>query len=227
MVPNVKSGKLMSFIGRSRSGKTKAAEREIAKIASVLIWDIEEQYTVTHRAKSQAELVRLVKHCAGKKCRIGYTGKLEDFGFFCKTAFWFARRCGEMGKQSGVVFEETADVTTPAKAPEHYGILLRRGLKYGVTLIAITQRPAESDKTSIGNGSIVHICALKLPSDRAYAAKLTGVPLDVIAGLEFNQDDGRFGYIVVDDNKASYQCGLLTYHNNKPRFTPQGKQIPL
>lgn len=223
----IKSGKLWAFIGRSRSGKTQAAEQQIRKIPCVLIWDIEEQYTVTHRARTQAELVTLVKHCAGKRCRIGYTGRLEDFNFFCKVAFWFARRCGELGKPSGVVFEETADVTTPAKAPEHYGIILRRGLKYGVSLFAITQRPAESDKTAIGNSSVVHVCALKLPSDRAFVSKLTGVPLDVITDLEFDQDSGRFGYVTVDDNKGTYQRGLLTFQGNKPKFAALGPPVKL
>ena len=227
MVPGIKSGKLYVLCGRSRSGKTQKALQLIKKLPCVLVWDVEEQYNVTHRAYSQYQLVELVKKCAGKKCVIGFTGQLSDFNFFCKVAFWFVRKCGELGKRSGVVLEETADVTSPSKAPEHYGVLLRRSLKYGADLFAITQRPAESDKTSVGNASVVHVCALKLPRDREYIAKMTGVSLDVINGLRFDQDSGVFEYVTVDDNSASYDLGELTFHGSKPKFNTKKSKIPL
>ncbi len=227
-VPKIKSGKLFALVGRSRSGKTQKALALIQGIPCVLVWDVEEQYeNVTHRATSQGQLVKLVKQCAGKRAVIGFTGNLSDFNFFCKTAFWFVRKCGEMGKKSGVVFEETADVTSPNKAPEHYGIILRRGLKYGCDLFAITQRPAESDKTSVGNASIVHICAIKLPIDRKYMSDMTGVPLERIRGLVADQDNGKFDYLTVDDNSSTYDAGQLTFPNNKPKFTTKERKIPL
>ncbi len=226
-VPKIQSGKLYALAGRSRSGKTQKALELIKKIPSVLIWDVEEQYSVTHRATSQAQLLKLVKQCAGKKCVIGFTGGLSDFNYFCKVAFWFVRKCGEMGKKSGVVFEETADVTNPQKAPENYGIILRRGLKYGCDLFAITQRPAESDKTAVGNASVVHVCTMNLPSDRKYMAAMTGVPLCDVAAMRADQDAGRFDYITVDTNRATYRKGVLTFPAGKPKFTDENAEIPL
>ncbi|GAA6152549.1 hypothetical protein [Pseudoteredinibacter isoporae] len=227
-VPQIKSGKLYALIGRSRSGKTQKALDLIKDIPCLLIWDVEEQYSqVTHRARSLPELTKYIELCAGKKAVIGYTGSLGDFNGFCKRAFWFIRKCGEQGVKSGVVLEETADVTNPSKAPEWYGILLRRGLKYGPDIFAITQRPAESDKTSVGNASIVHLCALKLPSDRDYMMRMTGLPLDLIKGLKADQDNGKFDFVTIDDNSSTYDLGQLTFSGNKPKFTINQAQIPL
>ncbi len=224
----VKSGKLIALVGRSRSGKTQKAISLIKQIPCVMIWDVEGQYeNVTHRATNQRELAALVKACAGKKAVIGYTGRLSDFNYFCKAAFIYVRLCGVMGKKSGVVFEETADVTSPAKAPEHYGVILRRGLKYGCDLFAITQRPAESDKTSVGNASIIHICAMNIPSDKKYMANMSGVPLAVVDGLRADQDNSCFSYVTVDTNRAAYDLGELTFVNDKPVFRDLKRKIPL
>lgn len=226
-MPKLKSGKLYALIGRSRSGKTQKALELIKQIPCVLIWDVEQQYEVTHRATSQKQLLELVQSLAGKKCVIGYTGPLSDFNFFCKAAFWLVRRCYQLNVKSGVVFEETADVTNPSKAPEYYGILLRRALKYGPDLFAITQRPAESDKTSVGNASVVHLCALKLPSDKDYMARMTGLPLELINGLRSDQDNGVFDFVTIDDNSHTYDMGKLTFPGNRPKFTIEKAKIPL
>ncbi len=226
---SVRSGVLWAVVGRSRSGKTVRVLREIQRHRCVLIWDVEGQYTATHRARTPAELWPIVKACAGKKATIAYTGALGDFDQFCKMAFYYVQRCCAAGQQSAVVFEETADVTNPGKAPEHYGIFIRRSLKYGVDVFAITQRPAESDKTSIGNASIVYVCALKLPRDRKSVAELTGIPLQAINGLVADQAKSQFDFILQSDHHGgNYQRGRLIFTSeNRPRFTLKGPKIPL
>ena len=226
-VPKIESGKLFALCGRSRSGKTQKALDLIKKHKCVLVWDVEEQYQVTHRARSQKQLLTYIEQCAGKKAVIGFTANLSDFNYFCKVAFWYVRKCGELGKKSAVVFEETADVTSPGKAPEYYGILLRRGLKYGCDLFAITQRPAESDKTAVGNASMIHICTMNLPRDRRYMAEMTGVPLQAIAAMKADQERGSFDYISVDTNRGDYVDGVLTFPKGKPKFKDLGSRIAL
>lgn len=223
----VSSGRLWSLNGSSRSGKTQKALREISQRRHVLIWDVEGAYKVDYRAANLTDLMQLVRQHGGKKCTIGYTGKLADFGGFAKVAWWYVRRNFQLGKQSAVVFEETSDVTSPAKAPEDYGIILRRGLKYGADLFAISQRPAESDKTSVGNASMVHVCRLNLPIDRKYMASMTGVPQAIIDGLRSDQDRGIFDYVTVDTGRREYWTGTLTFPGGKPRFTDSKDKKPL
>jgi len=223
MSNNIKSGKLTAIIGSSRSGKTQYALDQLKAFKYVLIWDIEEQYACTYRVRTRIDLFNLICKRIGKKCpkkaeRIAYTGSLSDFNTFCQMGFWWVRKMGEYGQQTAIVFEETADVTTPAKAPEHYGILLRRSLKYGVSLFCITQRPAESDKTSIGNASIIHICRLSLPRDRKMAADATGINRDIVNGLRADQDNAHFDYITADMGRGQYALGYLTFNNEKPIF---------
>lgn len=158
---------------------------------------------------------------------IAYTGKLSEFNDFCRVAFWWVRRCAQLDRQSAVVVEETSDVTSPGKAPEYWGILLRRGLKYGADIFAISQRPAESDKTAVGNASVVHICRMNTQRDRRYLEGMTGVPLAAIQALRADQDAGRFDYITVDTGRGFYQSGRLTFPGGKPKFTTDKEKKPL
>lgn len=219
----IESGKLWVLVGASRSGKTERAKAELVRHKCVLVWDIEGKYDCTLRVRSQAALIKAVKALAGKKAVIAFTGKLTDFDYFCRCAFVYVQLCEQVGKRSAVVFEETADVTTPGKAPEGYGILLRRGLKYGADLFAITQRPAESDKTSIGNSSVLHICRMATPRDREYMAKASGVPLTVLQGLRANQDAGAFDFVTVDTGRGEWRRGCLTFPRGKAKFSLQGE----
>ena len=223
----LKSGKLWALAGSSRSGKTQRALKEIERHKCALIWDIEGAYKADHRAGNLPDLFAIVRAYAGKPARIAYTGTIGDFPEFCKIAWWYVRRCCQLGKYSALVFEETSDVTSPAKAPPDYGIILRRALKYGVDIFAISQRPSESDKTSVGNASVVHICRLNLPIDRKYMAAMTGIPQSEIDSLRADQDTGVFDYITVDTGRRCYRRGTLSFPGGKAKYTPKGKEIPL
>lgn len=227
----IESGKLRVYVGKSRSGKTQKAMADLARFKYQLVWDCEGQYKATYRLRTIADLkrnlARYLKKLPGRAERICYTGRLDDFNQFCQLAFIWVRALAHYGQRSAIVFEETADVTSPGKAPEHYGILLRRGLKYGVELMCITQRPSESDKTSIGNANITHICAMKRDKDRKYMAEDTGVPIDVLQGLRANQDAGQFDFVHVDDGQGFYMTGQLTFPSGKPKFLLNSNKKPL
>jgi hypothetical protein len=223
----MESGKLYALCGASRSGKTQKALDLIRGKTHGLIWDVEGQYQADIRITNQKELARVIFSSVGKRGIIAYTGRLEDFDFFCKLAFWYVRAQFSQNIRTFVVFEETADVTSPGKAPEDYGILLRRGLKYGVDLIAITQRPAESDKTAMGNASMIHVCRMSLPRDRTYMANTTGISIKEIEKLRADQDAGLFDYFTVDIGRGKYLRGELSFKRNKPVFSEKTGWQPI
>lgn len=223
----MKAGKLTAVIGASRSGKTAFVQHELTRHGRVLVWDVKGEYPgADFRPRTPADLTACIRGLRGKPGRIVYqAGKLSDFDFFCRAAAAWIKGNYLDRAHCAVVFEETADVTTPAKAPEAYGILLRRYLAYGVDLYAVTQRPAESDKTSIGNASRVHICRVGLDRDRKSAAANTGVPLDAIQALEADQDAGRFDFIHADTGRGYWQRGALTWlANGRPQFKRDSKR---
>ena len=225
----MRAGKLYAVTGASRSGKSAFTKHRLADYSRVLVWDVKAEYQgVDYRPKTKADLAKCVQGMGGKPGAIAYTpGNLKEFDFFCRAAAPWIKAQYLAGKPCALVIEETADVTTPSKAPAAYGIILRRYLAYGVDIFAITQRPAESDKTSIGNASQVHICRMMLDSDRKSVAANTGIPLDAIAALKADQDSGRFDYISADLGAGKWRAGVLTWPNKRPKFTPKGAAKPL
>jgi hypothetical protein len=81
------------------------------------------------------------------------------------------------------IAEELADVTTSSKAPGNWGILIRRGLKRGITLRCISQRWAEADKTAVGNATDFVIFRQSSGDDVRYLARKTRVEEGAITGL--------------------------------------------
>ena len=81
------------------------------------------------------------------------------------------------------IIEEIADVTRQGKASPPWGTLSRRGRKYGVQFYAVTQRPAEIDKTAYGQCSRVWSGRMFGEGDQKRAAALTGVRIDAIKAL--------------------------------------------
>lgn len=133
----------------------------------------------------------------------------------------------QAGHASAVVIEETSDVTTPGKAPEHYGVLIRRGLKYGCSIYAISQRPAESDKTTFGNAGMVHCCRLSLPRDVRYMAEVMGCDPGHIAALSIDRGAGKFDYLQCDKETGYLTGGVMEIRAGKPVFRAVKGKKPL
>lgn len=224
----VESGRLMALIGSSRSGKTKKTMSELARFDRVLIWDVKGEYDGDYRVRTRDQLVKAVRKLQGRPGRIVYTSdQLSDFSYFCRVAQVWVKGHYLAGKNCALVFEETADVTSPGKAPVEYGIILRRYLAFGVSIFAITQRPAESDKTAVGNASQVHICRLQLDRDKRGASLDTNVPINEISALKADQVKHVYDYISVDTGRGFWRKGRLTFRNNKPVFTDEKAEKPL
>jgi hypothetical protein len=196
-------GSITVAAGASRSGKTAWVQQQLKRYVRWLAWDVEGQYEGLHGAiaiTSPSELVRICS--AGAPGKYAYRPRsLSEFSFWAECAFLFARTGEEKWPNkvhSAIVAEETSDVTSPGKAPAGWGILLRRGIKYGVDIYGISQRPAESDKTIMGNCSYIHCCGLGRAMDRKYMAQEMDIPLSQIESLsreelEYLHKDMRSG----------------------------------
>lgn len=166
--------------GSSGSGKSVTVKKAVAKAKRLLIWDIDDEYSGPEgvpgvvRIESPAELAR--KLATAKSGRFALVASPDKFGAFCRMAFAWGH--------CGVVAEELAGVTSPGKAPPDWHTLVSRGRKRGIALIGVTQRPAESDKTIMGNASFIRVGRLSRAQDRRYMASEIDVPESVISGLE-------------------------------------------
>lgn len=122
-----------------------------------------------------------------------------QFDGFCRLAYIAMRaHPGEVT----VIVEELADVTSPGKAPPGWGVIVRRGLRYGPQLYAVTQRPSESDKTVMGNASIFHCHSMARADDARYMAREMRIDqekIDALRPLQFIERDRRSGTLVAGD----------------------------
>lgn len=196
-------GRLYVIGGASRSGKTAWTRKQLAKARRAWAWDPEDQWSQLpgwRKVTSRAELMKAAQDPKAQKIAFVTGGKLADgFDFFCQCAYYHGRHVKPEGENLDVVGEELADVTTPSKAPGYWGILLRRGLKRGITLWCISQRWSEADKTAVGNATDFVIFRQSSGDDVIYLARKTGIEADRINGmkpLEFVIKDALTGNIV-------------------------------
>lgn len=146
-------GQLFVIAGASRSGKTAWTRKRIAKARRIWAWDPEAQWCELpgwRKVSTRAELLAWAQKPGAQKVAFVAGGQLkEDFDFWAGAVMYAGRYVAPLD----AVAEELADVTTPSKAPGNWGILVRRGLKRGISLYCISQRWSEADKTAFGNAS--------------------------------------------------------------------------
>jgi len=176
-------GTLFVVTGASRTGKTTWVVERVARARRLLVWDSAGEFADLHRCtrvESVFELAQLVKPGQPAR-RIAFvmTVTAENFAAFCRLAWVYVKAHADVT----VVVEELADVTTPGKAPAYWGELIRKGLRYGPDIYAITQRPSESDKTVMGNASVLHVHQCALEIDAQYMARQLRVPVEHVDAL--------------------------------------------
>lgn len=168
-------GRIVVVSGASRSGKTAMVRKLLAKARRIWAWDPEDQWAQLPgfvRVTNRKQLAAAVAKKGPQKLAYVTGGDLkEEFNFFCQCAMYAGRYVEAME----VIAEELADVTSQSKAPGHWGILVRRGLKRGIGIWCISQRWAEADKTAMGNASDFILFRCATGSDADYLEKKTGV----------------------------------------------------
>lgn len=176
-------GSLDVIAGASRSGKTTDTAQRIARARRVLVWDAKNEWSIRYqcrRVDDPRELAACVKPGA-KLERIAYVVPVsrEAFEYFCRQAWVWIRVA-----RGALVIEELADVTSSGKAPQAWGEIIRKGLAYGPSIYALTQRPAESDKTAIGNATAIRCFQMAREEDERYMARELRVEQARVAQLK-------------------------------------------
>lgn len=186
--------------GASRSGKTAWVKRKIKGAKRVLAWDPEDQWAQEPgfvRVTNGIQLIELLQRKGPLKVAFVSGGDLaEAFNFWAGVAQYANRYIEPLE----IIAEELSDVSTPAKAPGNWGILIRRGLKRGSTIYAISQRWQEADKTAIGNASLFVFFRQNGRRAVKYLEDQTGIPAEVIPTepLNFVVFDPTTGKITKD-----------------------------
>lgn len=191
-------GRLYVIAGASRSGKTAWTKRQAAKRRRIFAYDPEAQWCELpgwRKVTTRAELAAAAQRPGA--ARVAYVPGAdlkEEFDFFCECVFYSTR----FVEPTDAIAEELADVTTPSKAPGNWGILLRRGLKRGGNIYAISQRWSEADKTAFGNASDYVVFRQSSGDDVRYLARKTRIQeqeIDGLAPLQFVHMDALTGSI--------------------------------
>lgn len=176
-------GSLVVIGGASRSGKTAYTKRQVQALRRVVAWDPEAQWCELRgwrKVTTRPQLLEALQQPGPLRVAYVAGGKLaEAFDFWAGTVMY----AGRYVEPLACIAEELADVTTPSKAPGNWGILLRRGLKRGITIYAISQRWSEADKTAVGNASEFVLFRQSSGDDVAYLSRKTRVPAEEINGL--------------------------------------------
>lgn len=189
-------GRLVLVTGSSRSGKTAWVAQQVDRYGPLLVWDSVGEWSDRYGCKRIGSVRGLADAVTGPagagRLALDVPVTAGNFEAFARLAMIAAK----LRDGLRIVVEELADVTTPGKAPAAWGELCRKGLRYGPEIFAITQRPAESDKTAAGNASLIHAHRMALARDRAYMAALLDVPVsrvEKLAPLEYLERtaDGR------------------------------------
>jgi len=175
-------GKLYVVSGASRCGKSTQVARMMAHSRRAVAWDPEAQWCDQpgwRKITTRKQLLAAIQSPGHMRLAYVAGGDLkQEFDFICGCVMFAGRHIAALD----FVAEELADVTTSSKAPGNWGILVRRGLKRGINIYAISQRWSEADKTAIGNASI-YIVFTTRPKDIRYVAGFTGLSIDEITAI--------------------------------------------
>ena len=169
--------------GGSRNGKTTLVSRLTASDARLIVWDYpgRDWPETCERVIGMSALCNRLLEVGEGPARISYQGELDSkhFGKWASLALAWCQYAPVT-----VVAEELADVVHPGKAVRGWGELVRGGLAYETTIVGITQRPQETDKSIFGNATDLRIFGIEDSDDAKYIARKTRLPADVIDGLK-------------------------------------------
>lgn len=191
-------GRLYVIAGASRSGKTAWTARQVKAAKRVFAWDPEAQWCELpgwRKVTTRKDMLAATEKPGPQRVAYVAGGSLQaEFDFWAGCVMY----AGRYVEPLEAVAEELADVTTPAKAPGNWGILIRRGLKRGITIRCISQRWSEADKTAVGNASDFVVFRQSSGDDVRYLSRKTRIDESEINGLvplQYVQMDALTGQI--------------------------------
>jgi len=176
----------VTFVSGSRgSGKSSWLKQYARGFGRVLIWDPMHEYGAALAVASAESPLDLYQRRAEPVLVFAPPFvSLAAFDFFCELAW---------SRGDGLVLvDELATVTHPGKASGWWGRLIREGRHRGIEIAAAAQRPAEIDKTIIGNATRLIVFRLGRRIDRQLMAEELDIDrewIDQLAPLEFLDAD--------------------------------------
>lgn len=160
--------------GDTGTGKSSTIKPIVKAAKRVLIWDPDGEYAeeaAVVTVDTPSALVDALRSKRATNAKIAFhADDPKLFSLWCDCVFTWGNCVA--------VAEEIADVTGTGKAAPSWGRLIRRGRKYGIKIIAVTQRPAEADKTVLANAAVIRVYALGRATDRDAVAKELSLPAD-------------------------------------------------
>lgn len=205
-------GKLVFGVGASRSGKTQTVLIEIKNTKRCIVWDVEGEFAANQGMRvieGKAALFRFIRSkWARGNFQIAYHPEnLKEFNVFCRAAYIL----GIMAPLD-VVCEELANSTNAVKAQGYWGILVSRGLKYGINIYGIAQRGQEIDNSLIGNATVTNICRPNTIQDAEYIAGKFGLSLEDIPDTDLE--------VLQRHKDRTTKKKRIVFRRNKPVFQP-------
>lgn len=176
---------VIAVIGASGNGKgtyIKTLLSKLRKARPILVWSPMEDsdnyaaYIQGVRVYNITALVEALK--AGGTRIVLVPDDPEDrklFDRFCRIAWELVGWC--------VVVEELSDCTMASWAPPKWKRITKQGRHRNLKVIAACQRPADADKSFLGNASEIRCYAVNWVSDQKVMANVMAVTAKDIAGL--------------------------------------------
>lgn len=180
---NALEANIYGVMGSTGSGKSAWVKQALLKKSDrrLAIWDYKREYGTDYASLITENLGQAVRALARGDFRVSFRPSFDDktragqFNVFCK-AVWHA-------KNAICLVEELAMVTTPQRAPEGWKQLTCTGRSEGITIIGLSQRPAQVDKDFFDNCTQLHCGFLAGKRSRQVMADELGVTEADIAAL--------------------------------------------
>ena len=177
-------GRLTVVTGQSRWGKSYFVNQQIKKCPRVLVYDPKgkpDEWPGLYKVKSIHSMIAAMKKTGKGPGRYRLIDEqLQHFDHFCRAALVWSKQFGPCV----IIADELAEVTSPSKAPKGWGTVCRTVLGFGSDVYAVTQRPAESDKTCFGNASEFVCFGMARKRDREYMAAEMDIDVRFLSSLQ-------------------------------------------
>lgn len=188
MANNALDANIYGVMGSTGSGKSAWVKQALMKksMKRVAIWDYKREYGPDYADIITENLGQAVRAMARGTFRVAFRPSFNDktraqqFNVFCK-AVWHA-------KNTFCLVEELAMVTTPQRAPEGWKQLTCTGRSEGITIVGLSQRPAQVDKDFFDNCTELHCGFLAGSNSRKTMAQemdITEAEITALGPLEY------------------------------------------